>query len=170
MTVNSGGNDRLPPPRIHFGFPQWPARHKLCYTPLIIVVKHHPLFYQLLGEGKHPMNSLRKIIATLAIAALGILGSSALQAAPASSEKKNLGSSTPLAAMHKDHKVTCKGCHEEKDQEKIVSNDNETVVNRTCVECHGTLDEMAKAGISTRCRASSGSLSMAATMCWPSRS
>ena len=86
------------------------------------------------------MKSLRSI-ATIAIATLGLFCAGASYAAP---DATRLGSSTPLAAMHKDKKVTCKGCHEEKDQEKIVVDDNETVVNATCVECHGTLAEMAK--------------------------
>ena len=90
------------------------------------------------------MSSLKKIIATIAIGALGLFAAGSLYASPASPTKTGLGSATPLAAMHKDHKVTCKGCHEEKDQEKIVVDDNETVVNRTCVDCHGSLEEMAK--------------------------
>ena len=86
------------------------------------------------------MKSLRSI-ATIAIATLGLFCAGASYAAP---DATRLGSSTPLAAMHKDKKVTCKGCHEEKNQEKIVVDDNETVVNATCVVCHVTLAEMAK--------------------------
>ena len=79
-------------------------------------------------------------IASIALATLGLLCSGAALSA---SEAVNKYSSITLNELHKGQKVTCVGCHEEKQQEKIAVDDNETVVNRTCVECHGTLEELA---------------------------
>ncbi len=86
------------------------------------------------------MKSLRTM-AVVAVAALGLL---AFGAAQAKAPNQKAGGSLNLEEIHKAEKKTCLSCHEEKDENKIVVDDNETVVNATCVECHGTLDEMAK--------------------------
>src|SRR5208337_3759273 len=43
-----------------------------------------------------------------------------------------------LADMHEDKGIDCSSCH----GEKMKVDDNETVVNVKCIECHGTLSEM----------------------------
>jgi fumarate reductase flavoprotein subunit len=46
-----------------------------------------------------------------------------------------------LADMHLGKGLECSACH----GKKTVVDDNETIVNAKCVECHGTLDKMALA-------------------------
>lgn len=79
-------------------------------------------------------------IAAIALASLGLLCAGTAAAADATTNKY---SNISLEELHKGKKVTCVGCHEEKQQDKIAVDDNETVVNATCVECHGTLGELA---------------------------
>ena len=81
-----------------------------------------------------------RTIASIALATLGLLCSGAALAA---TDTPNKHSGITLNELHKGNKVTCVGCHEEKQQDKIAVDDNETVVNNTCVECHGTLEELA---------------------------
>ncbi|MGO9612801.1 MAG: flavocytochrome c [Dissulfurispiraceae bacterium] len=44
-----------------------------------------------------------------------------------------------LADMHEDKGMECSSCH----GKKTTVDDNETVVNKNCIECHGSLDKMA---------------------------
>jgi len=45
-----------------------------------------------------------------------------------------------LADMHKDKGIECSSCH----GKSTKVDDNETVVNKKCIECHGSLDKMAE--------------------------
>ncbi|HXY62174.1 MAG TPA: cytochrome c3 family protein [Nitrospirota bacterium] len=49
-------------------------------------------------------------------------------------------SSAFLADMHKAKAIDCASCH----GEKTIVDDNETVVNAKCVECHGSLATLAE--------------------------
>jgi len=44
-----------------------------------------------------------------------------------------------LADLHKQKKVDCSSCH----GKKTTVDDNEAVVNKKCIECHGSLDKLA---------------------------
>jgi len=65
-----------------------------------------------------------------------LLGSSLLWAEEAG--KGNQPSDAFLAGKHKAKAIDCAACH----GENMVVDDNETVVNEKCVECHGSLDKM----------------------------
>lgn len=45
-----------------------------------------------------------------------------------------------LAAAHGKKNLSCGACHEK----QLIPNDNETVVNKQCVSCHGGYDKMAE--------------------------
>ncbi|HXX80187.1 MAG TPA: FAD-dependent oxidoreductase, partial [Thermodesulfovibrionales bacterium] len=44
-----------------------------------------------------------------------------------------------LADLHKEKKLDCSACH----GKKTTVDDNETIVNKKCIECHGSLDKLA---------------------------
>ncbi|MFQ3573767.1 MAG: flavocytochrome c [Thermodesulfovibrionales bacterium] len=60
-----------------------------------------------------------------------------------SAEPTRSGVSPTLADMHKMKGMDCAACHVEKDK-KIKIDDNETVLNKQCVSCHGNLSALSK--------------------------
>jgi fumarate reductase flavoprotein subunit len=88
------------------------------------------------------MKMIRLAIMLLAVVALALTvpavwaktapGKEAKQAQPAKG--------TFLADMHKDKGLDCSSCH----GKSTKVDDNETMVNKKCIECHGSLDKMAE--------------------------
>ncbi len=90
------------------------------------------------------MKSIRWVMNMLALAAL------LFAAAPmAVAATKDPSGTKPLAALHKERKVECHECHGK--AAKIAVDDNETVENQMCVDCHASdiadLNEKAKGHI-----------------------
>jgi fumarate reductase flavoprotein subunit len=77
------------------------------------------------------MKRIRWIMSMLAVAVLFFAVAPMAVAAT-----KDPSGTKSLAALHKARKVECDECHGKAD--KIVVDDNETIVNQTCVDCHAS--------------------------------
>lgn len=86
------------------------------------------------------MKTMRRSVILLVIAALMLTVSMAWAAAAGKGEKQAQPAKGDfLADMHKGKGVECSACH----GDKTTVDDNETIVNKKCIECHGALDKMA---------------------------
>jgi len=87
------------------------------------------------------MKKVRLTVMLLVVIAFALTAPMAWAGAAPSTDKKQEQPAKGdfLADMHMGKGIECSSCH----GSKIVVDDNETIVNKNCIECHGSLDKMA---------------------------
>src|SRR5512139_1368505 len=92
-------------------------------------------------RGGVGMKMIRVTVMLLVVIALVLSTSSVVGAATGKGGKQaQPAQGAFLADMHKDKGIECSSCH----GKSTKVDDNETMVNKKCIECHGSLGKMAE--------------------------